>query len=226
MPWRGPAGAARVPLPDALGLRSEHSVIGAFESMTTCLPPGRCTTTSGRTLAPWSLRALTWLSKSHRDSNPACSSTRRSCTSPHFPRTEDELQRSDQARSLVAKPLGAGLDARQLARDARELLAPLALQLVHLALHPDQALAQWPISWAVSESALRAVCRSTTRSRNRSRSARAPASRAAYRALTTSHATSPPVIEANQGQAHHVHAQTLPSTTDSHPPAAPPRPVS
>ncbi|OLT19704.1 hypothetical protein BJF81_08165 [Ornithinimicrobium sp. CNJ-824] len=63
---------------------------GALLSMTRFLPPGRWTTTSGRTRTSWRVVAETCSSKSHRASIPACSSTRRSWTSPHVPLTAED----------------------------------------------------------------------------------------------------------------------------------------
>ena len=78
---------------------SRNAFIGALASMTSTFAPGSRTTTSGRTPRSWALTAVTCSSKSQRDSIPDASSTRRSCTSPHAPRTVDD--RSEPARDAV-----------------------------------------------------------------------------------------------------------------------------
>ena len=59
--------------------------MGTLASTTTWAPPGRWTSTSGRS-RPSSVVAETCSVKSQWATIPAISTTRRSCTSPHRPR--------------------------------------------------------------------------------------------------------------------------------------------
>ncbi len=76
--------------------------MGVLASTTRRLPPGSRTTTSGRSRRSSAPVAVTCSSKSQRASIPACSRTRRSCTSPQEPRTDDAL--SDPTSDAVWAP--------------------------------------------------------------------------------------------------------------------------
>ena len=98
---------------------------GTFESTTTFLPPASLTTMSGRT--DGRRRNPTLLEEIAVREHPAFSTTRRSCISPHRPRTPgrrrgDELSRLGQDLRLA---LGKRAD---LGGERTVRLAPLALE--------------------------------------------------------------------------------------------------
>ena len=73
-------------LPVGIGRRLaglEERASGALASTTTCCRRAGARRGRGRTPAPSGVVATAWAAKSTRASIPACSTTRRSCTSPH-----------------------------------------------------------------------------------------------------------------------------------------------
>ena len=97
----------------------------------TCRPSASVTTRSGRTPAPWSLVPPGCSTKSQCSSRPATSTTRRSCTSPHRPRTCG-------VRSAVTSAAVSWLELRRGLADRAHLLAELAVRGGPVALDAGQ----------------------------------------------------------------------------------------
>src|SRR4051812_43744419 len=169
-------------------LASRKAASGALASTTTCLPPGRWTTRSGRTPTPSGVVATTCWVKSTRANIPACSTTRRSWTSPHVPRAVGE--RSAPGRAAVcARSASPEVRTASICSPRRAYCCSRSRSSTRTCSSTRcRAPASGESVAASSRSCEAADSRSVTRSRRRSRSATAvPA-----RTRAASVASSPP----------------------------------
>ena len=116
-------------------LASRKAASGAFASTTTCLPPGRCTTRSGRTPTPSGVVADACGGEVDPGEHAGVLDDPTQLDLAPGAAGGGGAQRAGQRRRLRAQRLAGGADGLDLLAEPGVLLQPVALERAHLVLH-------------------------------------------------------------------------------------------